>query len=147
MGRVIASLCCVVVGLQLLICVPLLLGVAVLFVGHKTAVSPINIEIRLGKSEPQFPPLSSPITSLPGANHPSELTDILESRTQRGNLFAGTALADPSAPSGDQSDFVSALQRVAAADSRTAPGSPVTESPAEARPVSESADDSGTRSP
>jgi hypothetical protein len=141
--RAIASLCCIVVGLQLLFCVPLLLGVAFLFVAHKTAISPINIEIRFGKAEPQVTPLSSPIAGLPGADRPSELADILESRTQRGNLFAGTALADPSAPSGDQSDFVAALQRVAAADSRAAPSSPIAESPAETRPASEPADDSG----
>ena len=142
MGRAIASLCCIVVGLQLLICVPLLLCFALLLVA-KTAISPINIEIRLGKSEPQVHPLSSPIASQPGANRPSELADILESRTQRGNLFAGTALADPSASSGDQSDFVAALQRVAAANSRAASPSPIAEGPSETGPVSESADDSG----
>jgi hypothetical protein len=109
MRRFISAFCCLVIGLQVLIGVPVAVCLAFFLFLGSDVLGPLSVEMRATrKSEP--PPLLPPVDSPPVS---AQDDAILSAREERGSLLAGTALAANLTPADEQREFVAAFRQVA----------------------------------
>jgi len=110
MRRFIVGLCCVVVGLQILIGVPLAVCLAFFLYSGSDAQGPISVEFRVTNSAEQ-PHAAAPIDQRLEAVDQDDA--ILEARHERGSLLAGTLLGESLTAADEQREFVSAFRQIA----------------------------------
>lgn len=99
MGRLFAGACCVIVGLQVLVGVPLAVCIAFLSSVHGGAIGSIEIHVRSGKAAAKagegavgdVRPIAS--SQPPETAASGEVAAIMASRGERGSLLRGTSLA------------------------------------------------------
>lgn len=94
MGRLIAGACCVIVGLQVLVGVPLAVCIAFLSSVHGGAIGSIEIHVRPGKAAApasDIKPIADSQSSEKAGS--AEVAAIMASRGERGSLLRGTSLA------------------------------------------------------
>jgi hypothetical protein len=111
MRRFIAGLCCVVVGLQVLVGVPAAVCLAFLVYLGGDVLGPISFEVRAtSNAQPTQP--SAPVDQPREASAQDDA--ILEARGERGSLLAGTVLGESLTPADEQREFVAAFRQIAA---------------------------------
>jgi hypothetical protein len=129
MRRFITGLCCAVVGLQVLIGIPLAVGIALFANYGSNFGGPTSVEFRVSRDA------DHPQTAEEDPRAEPELAAdqndaILEARHERGSLLAGTVLGDNVSPNEEQREFVAAFRQIAEEekvqlDSRRAPANPL----------------------
>lgn len=135
MGKVMGGLCCLIVGLQVLIGVPLVVSYLFLSSAQNGAAFPVAVAIdpaasfpatlppneysghSAGSQPPKISPPPNLIPATPVADHP-----MLAIRQEQGSPLAGTVLADESSPQEENQLFLTALEQ--AAQDRPVPSRP-----------------------
>lgn len=111
MRRFLVGLCCVVVGLQVLIGVPAAVCLAfVLYLGSDV-LGPISFDFRVTSNAEQAP-LPVPIGEPPADSPQGDA--VLEARAERGSLLSGTLLGENLTRADEQREFVAAFRQIAA---------------------------------
>lgn len=110
MRRFIVGLCCVVVGLQVLIGVPLAVGIAFFSYFGAELLGPTSVEFRISSNAEQ-PPAAAPVDQSPAAVEQND--SILAAREERGSLLARTVLSENLSAADEQREFVAAFRQVA----------------------------------
>jgi hypothetical protein len=131
MRRFITGLCCAIVGLQVLIGIPLAVGIALIANYGGKFGAPTSVEFRISRHA------DNPQTAAEDPRAEPELAAdqddaILEARHQRGSLMAGTLLGDNVSPNEERREFVAAFRQIAEEervqlDSPLAPSNPLPE--------------------
>jgi len=124
MRRFIAASCCVIVGLQILIGLPVLTCLAFFFSFDGGRLGPASVEFRAETdSRPLIPATDFRTPADLTAQNDSSAQDesILEAREERGSLLAGTVLGANLSAADEQREFVAAFRKVAAACPDTSP--------------------------
>jgi hypothetical protein len=138
MARAFSVLCCLIVGLQLLVGVPLIVCLA--FFAIHGGLGPIALEVHTGPTHappmlvhgPTIPPppaptpipalpVTLPLTLSPPPNiippappaPPAPENPILQTRAEQGSPLDGTILTQNSSPNVERDLFVAALEKVA----------------------------------
>jgi hypothetical protein len=109
MRRFVSGFCCLVVGLQVLIGVPVAVCLAFFVCLGSDVLGPLSVEVRATRNtEPPalLPAVAPPETSARG-------DAILSAREERGSLLAGTTLGANLTPADEQREFVAAFRQVA----------------------------------
>jgi hypothetical protein len=109
MRRFIAGVCCVIVGIQVLVGVPLAVCIAFLMHFGSDLLGPTSVEFRIASNAQQ--PVVTPPVDEPSAQA-NQADAILEAREERGSLFAGTLLGESVSPADEQREFVAAFRQV-----------------------------------
>lgn len=109
MRRFVSRFCCLVVGLQVLIGVPVAVCLAFFVFLGSDVLGPLSVEVRATRNTDP-PPLPAPVAP-PESSAQDDA--ILSARDERGSLLAGTALGANLTPADEQREFVAAFRQVA----------------------------------
>lgn len=120
MSRFISGVCCVIVGLQVLVGVPLAVCVAFLTLVHDGAIGTIEIRFQRGRSAGAEPEATLTAVTKPkdAEGRASEFEPILTTRQERGSMLQGTSLA---VPAGEEEALVTSVLRSLEAEERALP--------------------------
>jgi len=111
MRQFVAGLCCVIVGLQVLIGVPLAVCLAFFVYLGSDVLGPIAVEFRVANNAVE-PHLAALVDRPPEAAPRDDA--ILEARHERGSLLAGTLLGESLTAADEQREFVAVCRQIAA---------------------------------
>jgi hypothetical protein len=150
MRQAIALLCCLIVGLEVVVGLAGVVGIACLLAYGGAPLGPMRMDFHVGEPPvshearlpppsiaaaawPETGPAQAPLDIVPDlAPAPAE-SSIVSLREEQGGLLAGTVLGQSLSPATEQDLFVGALRQAAAEDAQPGPAN------AQAAPASDQA--------